>query len=1169
MLKNIRLHIEEDDEKQASLDKQLAQLILDTHKSNINAFRRNIPTVLPYIDAPKPSTFSLFMNKFSEVNIVDYGVGRTFYGFHPQNEVLQHLEQAEKHSPRIDLNQASSPSADKEPSTLKADSNHELKYFEFMRQHECLPKDIECLVILGCGLGLHLAPLVRNHKIKNLIIYEPEIQYFQCSVMSTSWHEIFQLAKSHNTSIFLQLEKDGRDIVNDIVELKQHAAISSFYIYKHYSHQVFDAIYRDLINRSWAEIQDRGLMFSSENSYLDYVPVWTTGANLDVYQPIEKLTNLFERNMKAFKHYFPDVHEQFKDHRPQKWQPISSPEGEINLIKTDTGDSWYGESPKQDCYLNLDNFSKQPNKDGLVLGYSGEKLAHYLHFQFVKETEELLTQAKEEIGALPEDIASLIMFGIGVGYQIEKLLENHSVEKLFICEPNPDFFYASLYAIDWQAIFDTIDEAEGRIYLNIGDDGTNLFRDLLGQFQSIGAYILNNTYFYQSYYNASLNSAIAQLREQLQIVISMGEHFDHAFYGISHTKEVLSRKYPALTKDPESKLSYDEKEVPVFIVGNGPSLDQTIAAIKEWKEHAIIISCGTALQALYRHNITPDFHTEIEQNRSTFDWPVLIGDLDYLKQITLVSCNGIHPDTCKLYKDVLIVFKEGESSTVSALRILGENNFEALQHAFPTVSNFSCNLFSRLGFSSIYLLGVDLGFVDVNHHHSKASGYYEDNGKEIYDYSKTSNTSLSVPGNFRAMVNTKQEFKLSRQMIEQVTASKSNLQSFYNCSDGARIQGALPLPAEDIFITTKPAQKSAAIKRIKTEIFETEQLNNFIERYDAGFSHDLLLTELDAFEQLITQSLNDGSDINQLIEKQRKMLFASYQHGKSLLFYYLYGTVNYANALFTKLSSNQGKDCEIKELRDIAKNKWLSTFGEIKGYLKDSSESIFDTSGYNTTQSDLKLLELNYQNELIVFIVESKNYKEAVTCMMREHYAWFKNIQILSFDESKELELTPHYSVYFVDKLPQEDDLLKGSLSTIVFSDSFEKKEPYPGVSFLLSPPLSINSVLRSPIFMTRITIMASLQATRSKLIIPKFWAGDDSQAKDNPVIFQLNGSIAYSYLHYVCIYNEDETRYVDTSRGRRIQNNVHLKHVIYKYISKEDIESFEKAHSDRVESVQ
>ena len=102
-------------------------------------------------------------------------------------------------------------------------------------------------------------------------------------------------------------------------------------------------------------------------------------------------------------------------------------------------------------------------------------------------------------------------------------------------------------------------DQSGSLYINIGDDGSHLFRDLLAQFYSIGPYILASTYFYQAYYNAHLVRALAQLREQLQIVISMGEYFDHALYGISHTKETIKRGYPLLEAKPNKKLSQKQK----------------------------------------------------------------------------------------------------------------------------------------------------------------------------------------------------------------------------------------------------------------------------------------------------------------------------------------------------------------------------------------------------------------------------------------------------------------------------------------------------------------------------------------------------------------------------------------------------------------------------------
>tara|TARA_R110002167_G_scaffold31464_15_gene103260 strand:+ start:1398 stop:4919 length:3522 start_codon:yes stop_codon:yes gene_type:complete len=1168
MLKNIRLHLEKDEEKQKKLEASLAQSILETHHKNINSFARNIPSLSSLIKQPQLQNYSLFCNKFGEINIVDYGVGRTLYGFHPKQEIQQQVDSFNAHGPCFSLQTQKQKHHNVENQESDLLDLATSKGYKTYSTYPTAPLEIECLVVLGCGLGLHILELMRSKKIRSLILYEPELQYFQCSILVNRWSEIFDLAKEKGSKIFIQVEKDGRNLVSDIDELVQHENITSFYVYQHYNHPVFNSLLKELNSKSWSELQENGISFNFNDNYSHFVPTWTASVSIEDYSNCSRHSEQFTRNLVALEKYFPDIYKEYKDYQPKIWLPVRNKQGQINIVKADSLSPFYSDNPKQDCLYNYENYNEQPHKDGLVLGYKGTKLAHYLHYQFVKETEQLIAEAEDEIGALPEDIASIIIFGLGVGYQLEALLDNHHVEKLFLCEPNTDFFYASLFAIDWSTIFEKVEESKGRIYLNIGDDGTHLFRDLLNQFYAIGPYILNNTYFYQSYYNASLNSAIAQLREQLQIVISMGEYFDHAYYGIEHTKEGFRRNIPVLTKNPSSKLSYDDKEVPVFIVGNGPSLDLSIDAIKEWRDQAIIVSCGTALQALHRNGITPDFHAEIEQNRSTYDWAVLTGDLAYLKDITLISCNGIHPDTCALYKNVLVAFKEGESSTVSALSVLGQENFEVLQHAFPTVSNFVVNLISVIGFNHIYLMGVDLGFINVKHHHSKSSGYYKEDGQEIYDYAENNNTSLVVPGNFRPSVNTKHEFKVSRQIIEQVTHKKPKLQTFYNCSDGAKISGTTPLHINNLLIVSISEQKYAAIERLKTSVYTDEHNVNFIQQFEQKFSPKVLERELNAFEQLLSHDIETTEQAEYIINKQKEMLFTSYQQGQSLLFYYLYGTVNYSNAVLTKLTSKNAITTNKAFYESI--HAWQKTIAQIKAKICLITTNAFDASGYSSTLSETKWLELNYKNERLLIVVDSDEFKVSAHYLMSTFYSWFKNIEILTFEESKQVSINPDYSVYLTNSVSINPPL-KGKLNTIVLTKSLENINLSDGISYLLIPKnCQKQTILVTPIFVTKIAIMASLLADKCQIIIPKFWTSDETLFEEQSVDIPVDEPIISSFLHYVCIYNEENTQkniILRGSRGKVILENLKMKHLLYKKITDEELNTnFRKVHMAIIE---
>jgi hypothetical protein len=1158
MLKNIRLHLEKDEEKQKQLEASLAINILETHHKNVNSFARNIPTLLPLIKNPNLQNYSLFCNKYGDINIVDYGVGRTLYGFHPKQEISEQVDDFLQFAPYFSLDTTRKNLIEKNnQNSFPLCFETCLGYQQHMSQ-KTAPETLDCLVILGCGLGLHILELLQLRTIKNVIIYEPEIQYFQCSALINKWNEIFALAKSKGTKIFIQVEKDGRNLVNDINELNEHEAIEGFYLFKHYNHVVFNSILKDLRVKSWLELQENGINFNFSENFNHYVPVWTPTIRVNEYTSCMVSAPLFQKNLLALEKYFPTIFQEYKSYKPQTWLPVENSEGQINVVKADSLTPWYSDKPKQDCLFNYQNYHEQPHKDGLVLGYKGTKLAHYIHYKFVKETEDMLEKAEKEIGSLPQNIASIIMFGLGVGYQLKALLENHKVEKLFLCEPNTDFFYASLFAIDWQRIFETIDISKGRIYLNIGDDGTNLFRDLLGQFHSIGPYILNNTYFYQSYYNASLNIAIAQLREQLQIVISMGEYFDHAFFGIEHTKEGFRRNIPVLTKNPGNTLNYDDRDVPVFIVGNGPSLDLSIEAIKEWKDQAIIISCGTALQALHRHGITPDFHAEIEQNRNTFDWAVLIGDLNYLKNITLISCNGIHPDTCDLYKDVLIAFKEGESSTVSALSVFGQQHAEVLQHAFPTVSNFVTNLVSVLGFNHIYLMGVDLGFVDVKHHHSKSSGYYQDNGKEKYNYTELNNTSLVVAGNFRSKVNTKHEFKISKQIIEQVIHKKIKEQTFYNCSDGAKIIGTNPLNIDNIIIVSSSKQKCSVLEKIKTSVYSTEYNKNFIKKYETKYSHSLLVKEIGAIEKLLAQKVDTPEQIIHLINKQKELLFTSYQNGKSLLFYYLYGTMNYTNAVLTKLTTKSNDSEKHNKGCFEVKDKWLATLKCIKSIVANNSIANFDLSTYSGPQREAKMLEINDNNESLLIVVDSEKYKNLINYTMSTTFSWKKNFKILTIDQYNKSKENADYLIYY-SETKDKKPFHKGKINTVLVTQNLAKTMKLKaGINYFIVPNVKQKIIIRNVLQIIGSAIHFCLSNHKNAVTFAKINAYEGAFTNEEVITLFLSDYILCDHLFYVYIDSKENFKNTISrtgARGKVLFDKLKYKHILYKLESKQEFD--------------
>ncbi|MFQ3220572.1 MAG: hypothetical protein ACI8R9_000163 [Paraglaciecola sp.] len=994
MLKNIRLHIEQDEEKQRGLEEQLAQHMAVTRQQNINVFKRQIPSLLPYIEPSASQNISLICNKFGQFNIVDYGLGRVLYGFLPQLEIARQVDEFKRHASYISFEDN-----ENKPEILSEEGRGypklaDLPAFKRYNQFGTLPCETELIVVFGLGLGEHIKLLLESTHIQHVIIYEPELQYFNCSVMVTPWKEILDRAKAKGTAIYLQLGKDGRDLIQDIEELRQHYTVNGFFYFQHYHNPVFNSINHELANKRWVTLLDKGMSLLMEENNEDYCPVWTPIIDLESCVNVDKKTDIFVNNLKSFQKYFPEIHQEFKDYQPNSWLPVVTVDGQVNIIKMDSLVPWYGDKPEDECFANFAHYSNQPNKDGLVLGYNGTKLKDYLHYRFVKDSEKILNEITDNVGVLPNNIKSIIIFGVGAGYQIQALLNSRDVEKLFICEPNRDFFFASLFAIDWADILERVDKKDARIYINIGDDGTNLFRDLLHQFYAIGPYVLSHTYFYQSYYNSSLNYAISQLREQLQVVISMGEYFDHARFGIAHTKEGFLREYPHMVKSPGSKLAHQDKEIPIFLVGNGPSLDTAVTTLKEIQDQGIIVSCGTSLQVLRKNGIVPDFHAEIEQNRSTFDWAARVDDFDFLKKVSLISCNGIHPDTCNLYRDVFLAFKEGESSTVSTLASVGEANYETLQFSFPTVSNFALNFFIKLGFKQLYLVGVDLGFSDQEKHHSKQSGYYDNNGKSIYNYSEKDNTSLIVPGNFRQKVFTKQEFKIAKMVMEQ--SIKATSVECYNTSDGAKISGSMPLRLANILLVNTPNKKRNCLKKLKEKCFVTKPKNYFLNEYKKRYSDEYFLDESEGFRTVLARPIDNLEEAENLIEQQKAMLFDSYRNNRSLFFYLLYGTVNYANVVFNKVAYSLNERGFSEKDFNTTRKLWLSNFDKIC-FAMNNGKDDFDSSSSFFGKRVLVVLRTQVRDKKVLCVTNSIIIQSIVVSLL-ESWGWDLVVDFISHD---------------------------------------------------------------------------------------------------------------------------------------------------------------------------
>ncbi len=104
-------------------------------------------------------------------------------------------------------------------------------------------------------------------------------------------------------------------------------------------------------------------------------------------------------------------------------------------------------------------------------------------------------------------------------------------------------------------------------------------------------------------------------------------------------------------------------------------------------------------------------------------------------------------------------------------------------------------------------------------------------------------------GNFGGMVISNAMFDTSRRVIEQILATHDDVRCF-NCSDGVKIEKAMPLPSVEISLSA-PIDKSSVIKEILAlcapislskqdvePLLDIEFFNTFIDKMISEWQHD-------------------------------------------------------------------------------------------------------------------------------------------------------------------------------------------------------------------------------------------------------------------------------------------------------------------------------------------
>ncbi|MCE2595594.1 DUF115 domain-containing protein [Motilimonas cestriensis] len=520
----------------------------------------------------------------------------------------------------------------------------------------------------------------------------------------------------------------------------------------------------------------------------------------------------FQKNIAAFADYIPDIAKCFEHYQPTNFE-VALTKSSVDLVNIHNDELLFQGDAYRAALMDFEYFRELPEISNFTIAQNAWNPAKFIHVDQLFKLTELEKDHWQRVGKqrnpLPESFGLLICFGLGTGFFLEPLMADHKAKRIYIYEPNQDFFYSSLYLIDWASILKQLDEQGSSIHLCLGGNENEFFSDLGNELFVKGRYDLSLSFLYKHYQSVEIDKAFKLFQQKSYSLVYGFGFFDDALIAVSHFYHLLEQGVSCIEK--KSPIE-DNVNIPVFICANGPSLDKNIALIKKFNSQIIVVSCGTALRALLKNDIVPDFHIEQERTATTYG---IVSALphDVLKQINFLGSSILSPDVPSLFKRSMFSLKVDEPSTILANQVGGEAaKIHQMLFSNPTVTNCALSVLHAVGFRTFYFVGTDLGF-PKGQHHSKDSIYYDQEGKEKGLFNIKNKTSITVPGNFGGEVETSNVFGYSMESLSGFIRLAGDVRC-YNLSDGAYIHGANPMRAENVYFEPVALDKQQLIDNI-------------------------------------------------------------------------------------------------------------------------------------------------------------------------------------------------------------------------------------------------------------------------------------------------------------------------------------------------------------------
>lgn len=375
-----------------------------------------------------------------------------------------------------------------------------------------------------------------------------------------------------------------------------------------------------------------------------------------------------------------------------------------------------------------------------------------------------------------------IMFGFGNGMFARKYLQTaDDSAQLLVYEPSVLIFRKAMEEFDLSDLL-----LSDRLFVLVEGYANVDFSLQMKQFVN---YTDIETFHYELYmnYDKIFHEESKAVQNEVQLVVNAitGTQYVMARHGAYYYKNTLTGVRNLLYS--KSLFALHErlpKDVPVFIVAAGPSLDKNIEELKKIGEKGIVLAVDTALPALFKYGIIPHLFASVDGKKNKYHFKnERVVDIPLLCEPTSVA------ELLEGHRGPEFVLNNYNKHIFAFFQ---ENHMEwPVLESGGSVAHTVFELAIAFGYRHIILVGQDLAYTNDRTHSSdtiKGARRVKDEVQE--------NLTI-IEGYYGGEVTSSQEFKLYRRWFEGRIRECPNVCVINATEGGARIQGSVQMPLKE------------------------------------------------------------------------------------------------------------------------------------------------------------------------------------------------------------------------------------------------------------------------------------------------------------------------------------------------------------------------------------